>query len=285
MLPAHWPSIEISPLGFERTVRKPGPVGTGAAVSTATALFAATGVAEAAEQGLELDLLGLFLKLGEHVVGFVAGGAVVGFLRQLVHRAHVVEPAEHVLERVDRGLEDLQFGNDGPGLLRLVPEAGLAHLRFELLSAVLLFREVKESPGWRSSGPKETGWRSAGCRGSWVENCTSGWREKQTQRMDGVARVLLRFYGVAGPRKPDEHERSKATEENVMSIQLKPLDEQVIVIMGASSGIGLATAETAVQKGAKVVLAARSVETLNQVVNRMNAGGGERAIFIACRTM
>ena len=54
-----------------------------------------------------------------------------------------------------------------------------------------------------------------------------------------------------------------------MSIQLKPLDQQVIVITGASSGIGLATAETAVQKGAKVVLAARSVETLDQVVNQL----------------
>ena len=67
-----------------------------------------------------------------------------------------------------------------------------------------------------------------------------------------------------------------------MSIKLKPLDQQVIVITGASSGIGLATAETAVQKGAKVVLAARSAETLDQLVNRLNAGGDQRAVFVAC---
>jgi short-subunit dehydrogenase len=66
-----------------------------------------------------------------------------------------------------------------------------------------------------------------------------------------------------------------------MSIKLKPLDEQVIVITGASSGIGLATAETAVQKGAKVVLAARSEETLDRVVSQLNAGG-ERAMFVPC---
>src|SRR5687767_14799616 len=66
-----------------------------------------------------------------------------------------------------------------------------------------------------------------------------------------------------------------------MSIKLKPLDQQVIVITGASSGIGLATAETAVQKGAKVVLAARSEETLDRVVSRLNAGG-ERALFVPC---
>ena len=48
-----------------------------------------------------------------------------------------------------------------------------------------------------------------------------------------------------------------------MPVKLKPLDQQVIVITGASSGIGLATAEAAIQRGARVVLAARSEETLD----------------------
>jgi NAD(P)-dependent dehydrogenase (short-subunit alcohol dehydrogenase family) len=51
-----------------------------------------------------------------------------------------------------------------------------------------------------------------------------------------------------------------------MPIDLKPLDQQVIVITGASSGIGLATARTAASKGAKVVLAARSGATLKEIV-------------------
>ena len=63
--------------------------------------------------------------------------------------------------------------------------------------------------------------------------------------------------------------------------KLKPLSEQVIVITGASSGIGLTTAETAARKGAKVVLAARSDETLDEVVSRISAAGGE-AIAVHC---
>jgi short-subunit dehydrogenase len=66
-----------------------------------------------------------------------------------------------------------------------------------------------------------------------------------------------------------------------MSAKLKPLDQQVIVITGASSGIGLATAESAAKQGAKVVLAARSEETLSDVVTRLNHAGGD-TIFVPC---
>ena len=66
-----------------------------------------------------------------------------------------------------------------------------------------------------------------------------------------------------------------------MAIKLKPLNEQVIVITGASSGIGLCTAESAATQGAKVVLAARSGQTLDEVINRMNSSGGE-AISVVC---
>lgn len=54
-----------------------------------------------------------------------------------------------------------------------------------------------------------------------------------------------------------------------MSIELKPLKEQVVVITGASSGIGLATARAAAKAGAKVVLAARSGETLEAVAREL----------------
>lgn len=43
-----------------------------------------------------------------------------------------------------------------------------------------------------------------------------------------------------------------------MNVTLKPIDEQVIVITGASSGIGLVTARMAARQGACVVLAARN---------------------------
>jgi NAD(P)-dependent dehydrogenase (short-subunit alcohol dehydrogenase family) len=60
-----------------------------------------------------------------------------------------------------------------------------------------------------------------------------------------------------------------------VKIQLKSLDRQVIVITGASSGIGLATARRAARKGAKLVLAARSVEDLNELVGEIRGKGGD----------
>lgn len=65
-----------------------------------------------------------------------------------------------------------------------------------------------------------------------------------------------------------------------MTVKLKPLAEQVIVVTGASSGIGLVTARTAAAKGAAVFLIARSGETLAEVVQEINNAGG-RADFAA----
>ena len=60
--------------------------------------------------------------------------------------------------------------------------------------------------------------------------------------------------------------------------KLKPLSEQVIVITGASSGIGLCTARMAAARGARVVLAARNQEALQQAVSEIEAEGGEAAV-------
>jgi short-subunit dehydrogenase len=60
-----------------------------------------------------------------------------------------------------------------------------------------------------------------------------------------------------------------------MATKLKPLDQQVIVITGASSGIGLCTTLLAAERGAKLVLAARSEQTLDTIVDSINADGGE----------
>jgi short-subunit dehydrogenase len=65
-----------------------------------------------------------------------------------------------------------------------------------------------------------------------------------------------------------------------MTITLKPLAEQVIVITGASSGIGLVTARTAAKAGAAVFLIARSGDVLGEVVREINNAGG-RADFLA----
>ena len=60
-----------------------------------------------------------------------------------------------------------------------------------------------------------------------------------------------------------------------MAARFKPLDQQVMVITGASSGIGLCTALLAAEKGAGVVLAARSGETLEAVVKQLTEAGHE----------
>ncbi|HYC51652.1 MAG TPA: SDR family oxidoreductase [Gemmatimonadaceae bacterium] len=56
---------------------------------------------------------------------------------------------------------------------------------------------------------------------------------------------------------------------------MKPLDQQVMVITGASSGIGLATALVAAEGGAKLILNARSEDTLQEVVADIRSAGGD----------
>lgn len=64
-----------------------------------------------------------------------------------------------------------------------------------------------------------------------------------------------------------------------MAITLKPVSEQVIVITGASSGIGLATAKLAAKKGAQLVLASRNEDALAEAVREITADGG-KAIYV-----
>jgi short-subunit dehydrogenase len=65
-----------------------------------------------------------------------------------------------------------------------------------------------------------------------------------------------------------------------MAVQLKPLEEQVVVVTGASSGIGRATAEMAAECGARLVLAARNEEALREVADECARRGG-RAVVLA----
>ena len=62
-------------------------------------------------------------------------------------------------------------------------------------------------------------------------------------------------------------------------VRLKKLGEQVIVLTGASSGIGLVTARMAARRGARLVLAARDEDALRNLAEEINAAGGE-AIYV-----
>jgi short-subunit dehydrogenase len=66
-----------------------------------------------------------------------------------------------------------------------------------------------------------------------------------------------------------------------MSVRLKKLRDQVIVLTGASSGIGLATARLAAVRGARLVLAARSGEELQQLADEINRAGGRAVPVVA----
>ena len=66
-----------------------------------------------------------------------------------------------------------------------------------------------------------------------------------------------------------------------MKITLKPLDQQVMLITGASSGIGLVTAKAAAARGARVMLVARNRDALVEAVREIELAGGAAAFGVA----
>jgi len=66
-----------------------------------------------------------------------------------------------------------------------------------------------------------------------------------------------------------------------MTLMLKPLEVQVIVITGATSGIGLVTAREAAKRGARLVLASRSEDALKDLADEIKEAGGEATYVVA----
>jgi short-subunit dehydrogenase len=69
------------------------------------------------------------------------------------------------------------------------------------------------------------------------------------------------------------------TGEILMRIKLKPLSEQVIVITGATSGIGLVTARTAAKRGARLMLVARDEAALKALSEELSQGDKQQAAY------
>jgi short-subunit dehydrogenase len=68
---------------------------------------------------------------------------------------------------------------------------------------------------------------------------------------------------------------------DLMKLILKPLATQVLVITGATSGIGLVTARKAAAKRARLVLASRNEGALRFLANEINEAGGEAVHAVA----
>jgi len=66
-----------------------------------------------------------------------------------------------------------------------------------------------------------------------------------------------------------------------MRIRLRAVDEQVVVVMGASSGIGRATALRFAERGAAVVVSARGATGLETLVTDITARGGDAVAVVA----
>lgn len=66
-----------------------------------------------------------------------------------------------------------------------------------------------------------------------------------------------------------------------MKFTPRKLHDQVVVITGATSGIGLVTARRAAEHGARVVLAARDEEALRSVAAGIDAAGGKAVWTVA----
>lgn len=66
-----------------------------------------------------------------------------------------------------------------------------------------------------------------------------------------------------------------------MALRLKPVHDQIIVITGATTGIGLATARLAADCGARLVVAARHENALIQLVEELRQRGAEAVYAVA----
>lgn len=64
-------------------------------------------------------------------------------------------------------------------------------------------------------------------------------------------------------------------------MQLKPIDQQVVAIVGASSGIGRKTALQFASRGAKLVVAARSQPGLDSLISEIQSLGGTAISILA----
>src|SRR5690606_10195118 len=90
-----------------------------------------------------------------------------------------------------------------------------------------------------------------------------------------------RVFGPAGERPLRQRFSKPRTAETRMRFRQKRVANQVMVITGASSGIGLATAREAARRGARVMLVSRDEEDLRRAVLSISGDGGHASYMVA----
>ena len=109
-------------------------------------------------------------------------------------------------------------------------------------------------------------------------------REKVAQLSENVQHKVQEIRGesiVSKPIPTTSSTRSVGRATIVPGSPLKPIHQQVVVVFGASSGIGRETAIQFARKGARVVVAARGEDGLKSLVESIRNFGGEAVYQVA----
>ncbi len=105
----------------------------------------------------------------------------------------------------------------------------------------------------------------------------------QDKKADGELEYILqaRKPGDCRGEEPGQQRRRQKEVAWDQMMQLKPIEQQVVVVVGASSGIGREAALRFARQGAKVVVAARSEAGLQSLVEEIQREGGEATAIAA----
>jgi len=106
-------------------------------------------------------------------------------------------------------------------------------------------------------------------------------REKVAQLSETVQAKVQSVRGEDTAIVTTSSTRSVSNASTVPGSPLKPIHQQVVVVFGASSGIGRETAIQFARKGAKVVVAARGADGLKSLVESIRNFGGEAIYQVA----
>ena len=109
----------------------------------------------------------------------------------------------------------------------------------------------------------------------------AGQRDVLVDQLPRLRMPTLIVWGVEDRVFPYWQEKLQEKGSPMTTVHLKPVEEQVVALMGASSGIGRETALRFAERGAKVVVSARGEEGLDSLAEEIRRGNGEATPVVA----